>query len=118
MDIAIASYHTRPAGNISLVNLPPDQCENLEQVRAGMDAVDREIISLIATRVAYVRAAARYKPTEDSVADPERRQKVLSTRRAWAEEAGLDGVAIEALYRDLVTYCISEEHKYWSSIKS
>jgi isochorismate pyruvate lyase len=81
-----------------------------------MDAVDREIISLIANRVAYVRAAAKFKPTEDSVADPERRQAVLSTRRAWAEQAGLDGAAVEALYRDLVSYCISEEHKYWTSM--
>jgi len=81
-----------------------------------MDAVDREIVALIATRVAYVRAAAKFKPTVESVADPVRLQAVLSTRRAWAEDAGLNGDAIEALYRDLVAYCISEEHKYWTSL--
>jgi len=66
------------------VNPTPDKCESLEQVRAGMDAVDREIVALIATRVAYVRAAAKFKPTVESVADPVRLQAVLSTRRAWA----------------------------------
>jgi chorismate mutase len=42
--------------------------------------------------------------------------KVFATRRGWAEEAGLDGAAIEALYRDLVGYCVAEEKKHWQTI--
>jgi hypothetical protein len=38
---------------------------------------------------------------------------VLKTRREWAEAAGLSGDVIEGLYRDLVTYCVGEEHKQW-----
>ncbi|MGP8246760.1 MAG: chorismate mutase [Bryobacteraceae bacterium] len=45
------------------------------------------------------------------MAAPERVAAVLKTRRAWAEEAGLDGEAIEDLYRDLVCYSVSEEHR-------
>jgi isochorismate pyruvate lyase len=81
-----------------------------------MDALDREIISLIAKRVAYVRAAAKFKPTAEAVADHDRMNKVFATRRGWAEEAGLDGAAIEALYRDLVAYCVAEEKKHWQTI--
>lgn len=95
---------------------PPDACHSLEEIRAGMDAIDREIVTLIARRVEYVRAAAKFKPSADTVAAPERVQAVLNTRRAWAEAAGLDGGVIEGLYRDLVAYSISEEHKRWHEI--
>ena len=78
-----------------------------------MDAIDQEIIALISARVAYVRAAAAFKTTSASVAAPDRVAVVLKTRRDWAEAAGLSGEVIEALYRDLVTYCVSEEHKQW-----
>jgi isochorismate pyruvate lyase len=81
-----------------------------------MDAVDRELIALIAARVGYVKAAARFKPSAEAVVDHERMRKVLATRRSWAENAGLDGSAIEDLYRDLVAYCVSEEQKYWREL--
>jgi isochorismate pyruvate lyase len=78
-----------------------------------MDAIDREIIALIANRVAYVRAAAKFKTSSENVAAPDRVAAVLKTRREWAEAAGLSGETIEGLYRGLVTYCVSEEHKQW-----
>jgi isochorismate pyruvate lyase len=93
--------------------IPPNQCENLDEIRAGMDAIDQEIIDLIARRVAYVRAAAAFKTTSANVAAPERVAAVLKTRREWAEAAGLSGEVIEALYRDVVAYCVGEEHKQW-----
>ncbi len=81
-----------------------------------MDALDREIIALISKRVGYVRAAARFKPSAEAVQDHKRMETVFLTRRAWAEEAGLDGPAIESIYRDLVAYCVSEERLYWNSL--
>jgi isochorismate pyruvate lyase len=95
--------------------IPPDKCANLDEIRAGMDAADREIISLITRRVAYVRKAAEFKTSSANVAAPERVAAVLKTRREWAEAAGLRGDVIEGLYRDLVTYCVSEEHKQWEA---
>lgn len=96
---------------------PPEQCSTLEEIRAGMDQIDREIVTLIARRVDYVRNAARFKNSAAAVADPDRMAKVLRTRREWAEAAGLDGAAIEALYRDLVAYCVSEEHKHFETLR-
>jgi isochorismate pyruvate lyase len=95
--------------------IPPEQCVNLDEIRAGMDAIDREIVSLIASRVAYVRKAAGFKTSSANVAAPERVAAVLKTRRQWAEAAGLNGGVIESLYRDLVTYCVSEEHRQWEA---
>jgi len=80
-----------------------------------MDAVDREIVALISRRVAYVRAAAAFKKDSVDVAAPDRVAAVLKTRRQWAEAAGLSGDVIEGLYRDLVAYSLSEEHKQWEA---
>jgi isochorismate pyruvate lyase len=90
--------------------------QSLDEVRSAMDSIDRQIVDLIAERVACVRAAAGFKTVAAAVADPARIQLVLDTRRAWAETKGLDGAAIESIYRDLVAYCISEEQKYWDSL--
>jgi isochorismate pyruvate lyase len=95
--------------------IPPDECRSLDEIRAGMDAIDREIVGLIARRVAYVRKAAKFKTSSANVAAPERVAAVLKTRREWAEAAGLDGQVVEGLYRDLVAYSISEEHKQWEA---
>jgi isochorismate pyruvate lyase len=89
---------------------------SLEEIRAGMDAIDREIVALIARRVEHVRAAAQFKTTSAGVAAPDRVAAVLKTRREWAEAAGLDGDVIEGLYRELVRYCVSEEHKRWQQL--
>ena len=95
--------------------IPPAQCSNLDEIRAGMDAIDQEIVALISSRVAYVRAAAAFKTSSANVAAPERVAAVLKTRRLWAETKGLNGDVVEGLYRDLVAYCVSEEHKQWEA---
>ena len=94
--------------------LPPNRCADLDQIREGMDAVDRQIVALLAERVAYVRAAAKFKTSSANVAAPDRVAAVLKTRRLWAEETGLSGDVVESLYRELVAYCVSEEHKEWT----
>lgn len=97
-------------------SVAPRDCANLDEIRAGMDAIDCEIVALIAQRVAYVRAAAKFKTSSASVAAPERVAAVLKTRREWAETAGLSGQVVEDIYRQLVTYCVSEEHREWGAI--
>jgi isochorismate pyruvate lyase len=97
---------------------PPADCRSLDEIRAGMDDIDRQIVALIATRVEYVREAAKFKTSLENVAAPERVEAVLKTRRGWAEAAGLDGEAIERLYRDLVAYSVAEEHKRWRQMNT
>ncbi len=93
--------------------IPPGECGNLDEVRAGMDAIDREIVALTARRVDYVRNAAKFKSSSANVAAPERVAAVLKTRREWADAAGLSGDVVEGLYREIVAYSVSEEHKQW-----
>jgi len=99
-----------------LERIPPEDCASLEEIREGMDAIDREVVSLLAQRVEYVRAAAKFKTSSAGVAAPERVAAVLKTRREWAEAAGLEGELIETLYRQIVDYCVAEEHRRWRKI--
>jgi isochorismate pyruvate lyase len=91
----------------------PENCESIEDVRRGIDALDREIIQLIGRRAGYVEAAARFKSGEQSVRAPERERTMLEARRRWAEENGLDPGVIENLYRDLVSYFVDREMDEW-----
>jgi len=91
----------------------PEDCEGIGDVRQAIDTLDREIIQLIGRRAHYVDRAADFKTGEQSVRDPERQRAMFGARRAWAEENGLDPDAIEALYRNLVSYFIDREMREW-----
>ena len=95
---------------------PPEECGTLEEVREEIDRIDRSIVGLIGERAGYVHAAARFKPTEESVAAPERQQSMYRARREWAEAADLDPDVIEELYRDLIAYFIEREREHWKTL--
>lgn len=94
---------------------PPEQCLNLTEIRSEIDALDRQIITLLGQRFAYVKAAAQFKTDETSVKAPERFQTLLQQRRIWAEAEGLNPDAIEKMYRDLVNHFIAAELNHWKT---
>jgi isochorismate pyruvate lyase len=59
----------------------PGNCESIEDVRRGIDALDREIIQLIGRRAGYVEATTRFKTGEQSFRAPERDRTMLEARR-------------------------------------
>jgi isochorismate pyruvate lyase len=91
----------------------PEECANLAEIRAEIDAIDQQVIMLLGQRFAYVKAAARYKTSESGVRAPERQEAMLKQRRLWAEGAGLDPDVIERLYRELVAYFVNAEMAHW-----
>jgi isochorismate pyruvate lyase len=95
----------------------PDQCQNMAEIRVEIDRLDRQVIALLGQRFAYVKAAAKFKTSAATVKAPERFEAMLQQRQVWAEEAGLNGDAIAALYRDLVNHFIAEEMKHWQQIR-
>jgi isochorismate pyruvate lyase len=97
---------------------PPEECASIEDVRLGIDALDREVIALIGRRARYVEAAARFKTGEESVHSPERRKAVLEARRRWAYEEGLSPEVIEEVYETLVSYFVSRETDRWRNTPS
>jgi isochorismate pyruvate lyase len=91
----------------------PNQCENMVDIRAEIDRLDRQVVALIGQRFAYVKAASKFKTSETTVKAPERFHAMLGQRRIWAEEEGLNADTIEKMYRDLVNHFIDEEMKHW-----
>ncbi|BAS57369.1 chorismate mutase [Leptolyngbya boryana NIES-2135] len=94
---------------------PPEECQNMTEIRSEIDALDRQVIQLLGQRFAYVKAAAKFKTDATSVKAPERFQSMLQQRRIWAEVEGLNPDAIEKLYRDLVNHFIQEELQQWKT---
>ena len=90
---------------------PPEACTSIEEIRAAIDTIDREIIAAFGRRFGYVKAITRFKTTAADVQAPVRYQHGLATRRQWAEEAGLSPDVVEQIYRQLIAYFIDEEMK-------
>lgn len=96
----------------------PEECCSLDEIRTEIDRLDRQIVTVIAERHRYVRAASRFKTDEYAVRAPDRLAAMLRARRGWAEEHGLDPNVIEELFGDLVTYFIQEELNHWNAARS
>ena len=64
--------------------IDPDNCTTMMEVRVGVDAVDRELATLLGRRFRYMDAAARIKPKRGQVRDGLRKADVLANARANA----------------------------------
>ncbi|MBW6524925.1 chorismate mutase [Sphingomonas sp. RHCKR47] len=88
---------------------PGPECTNMAEVRAGVDALDREIVALLRRRFDYMDAAARIKPERGAVRDEARKQQVIAQARAAAAAAGLPADAVAAMWETLVEASIAYE---------
>lgn len=95
--------------------LEPEECTDMEDIRAEIDQMDKDIVSILGKRFQYVLAASKFKTSECSVQAPERFKSMLQERRKWAEDEGLNPDVIEKMYFDLVTHFINEEKAKWNS---
>ena len=91
----------------------PDECRDMQDIRAEIDRLDQEVIRLLGQRFEYVQAASQFKTSATSVRAPARFKAMLEQRRVWARAAGLDPDVIANVYHDLVSYFIEEELRKW-----
>ena len=91
--------------------IEPEQCQTMAEVRTGVDALDRQIVALLARRFRFMDAAARIKPTRDKVRDEERKSAVLQHVRRDAAAAGAPAEVIAGVYDSLVEASIAYELK-------
>lgn len=84
-------------------------CRDMTEVRAEIDALDREIVALLADRLHFIGEAARIKAQRAMVRDEARVEDVIAKIRAAATAVGVDPDFIEPLYRDLVERSIAHE---------
>jgi prephenate dehydrogenase len=90
-------------GRFSIPDLG-DRSPELRQTREHIDAVDREIVRLLAQRAGLSQRAARAKAMIGApVLDAGREAEVVAARRAWAGELKLDEDAITEVFRAIMT---------------
>ena len=95
----------------------PDDCENMLDVRAGVDAVDKQLVALLAVRFGYMDAAARIKHTRNAVRDEDRKAQVIANVRADAIAHGLPPELLAQLWEQLVEGSISYELERWDKTR-
>lgn len=91
----------------------PEACESLNDIRIGIDTLDQEIVHILAKRMGYVKAAAQFKPDEQSIPAPERVVAMLEDRKKWAEEAGMSAEYVENLFSNIIDWYINQQIKHW-----
>lgn len=87
----------------------PEDYSSMAQVRAGVDALDRQLVALLAERFAHMRAAARIKPDRSAVRDEARKAQVIANACAEAEQLGAPADIIAELWEQLVEASIAYE---------
>lgn len=96
---------------------PPGECMTMAQVRQGVDALDRLLVTVLAERQRYMDAAARIKPDREAVRDSARIEDVVAKVKAAAREAGLAEEIAEPVWRLLIERCIAHEYETWDRIR-
>lgn len=91
----------------------PDDCSTMIEVRAGVDALDAELVALLVRRFGYMRAAARIKPERGHVRDEARKAAVIGNAVAAARAADIPAEAIGAMWETLVEASIAYEMAEW-----
>lgn len=84
-------------------------CADMAEVREAIDAIDREIVAMLADRLHFIAEAARIKQRRDLVRDEARVEDVLTKVRRAAEAQGIDPELIAGVYRELVERSIAHE---------
>jgi isochorismate pyruvate lyase len=98
--------------------LPPEDCTSMAQVRSGVDALDRQLVELLAVRQRYMDAAARIKPQRDQVYDAARIEDVVTKVKSHASGHGLSDAIAEPVWRLLIDRSIAHELARWDSLRS
>ena len=94
---------------ITLYMKKPQDCATINEIREGIDAIDKQIIDLLGARFQYVKEIVKFKSNKEEVEAKKRYNEVLSVRRQWASEQNLNPDVIETIYKTLIQYFIEEQ---------
>ncbi|CUI69911.1 chorismate mutase [Cognatishimia activa] len=88
----------------------PQDCSSMEEVRLGIDALDKTLVELLKERAGYIDRATELKQGNGWPARiPERVEEVVNNARRVAETEGLDPDLVEQLWRQLIDWSITRE---------
>ncbi|MCM2319308.1 MAG: chorismate mutase [Pseudomonas sp.] len=86
-----------------------DSCKSLNEVREKIDKIDRQIVTLLAERGAFVSQAASFKKTTNEVKAPIRVEQVISKVTVLAQRQGANPKVVESVYRAMISAFIEAE---------
>lgn len=97
---------------------PPSECLDMSDVRAGIDALDRELVAMLVRRAGYIDRAAQIKDAAGLPANiPARVEEVVAKVRACADEAGFDADLVERIWREMIGWSIAREERHMGKRK-
>lgn len=85
------------------------ECKNIEEIRAGIDEIDQQIIAAFGKRMEYVSEIVKFKTDEEGIVAHDRQLEVLRKIREIAHYLNLDPDLYEELYRTLINWNIQKE---------
>lgn len=91
----------------------PEDCRDMAELRAEIDALDARIVALLAERAGYIDRAAQIKAGADLPARIDARvEEVVANVRAHAGTHGLSPDLVDALWRRLIDWSIAREEDH------
>jgi isochorismate pyruvate lyase len=88
-------------------------CASLAETRGHIDAIDRQIVALMAERAKYVAEAGRFKRDPAAVSAPARVEAIIAKVKAIAREDGLAESVAERSYRAMIAAFEDYERDEW-----
>jgi isochorismate pyruvate lyase len=89
----------------------------MAEVREEIDALDRDIVALLADRLHYIDEAARIKQDRGQVRDEARITDVLSKVEAESRRIGANAGVLIATYRTLIEASIAHEFRQFDQVR-
>lgn len=97
---------------------PVVHCTTMTEVRAHIDALDAQIVPLLAQRCGYVAQAARIKESVTKIVDTDRIEAIIRRVRAQAQALGAPPDVLDAAYRALIAASIEFEHGEFARLRA
>jgi isochorismate pyruvate lyase len=90
----------------------PEDCHDMTELRASIDALDAELVSKLKARAAYIdRAVVLKKGNGLPARIDDRVEEVVANVRAKATAQGLDPDLVEDLWRRIIDWSIAREEQ-------
>jgi isochorismate pyruvate lyase len=93
-------------------------CNSMAEVRAHIDALDEQIVQLLARRTTFMTQAARIKQHADQVHDQARIDFILDRVARQARTLGMPESVAVAAYRALIDASIEFEHGEFARLRT
>ena len=98
--------------------MSPEECKNMEDIRAEVDLIDNKIVELVSRRAQYVYNAAKFKKDIVAVRDENRVAAVIDSKRKLAQEYDISPDLVGDVYETMISFFVNEEIKIWETEKA